>query len=267
MEMEKRASLPLLPLLLCFLLSGAARRAESARVFTIINQCKAVIWPAVAPGESFGGGGFALRPGQSMMFTAPVGWSGRIWGRTDCNFDAGGNGSCATGSCGSALKCGSSGATPASLAEFTLASVDYYDVSLVDGFNLPMVITPVNRQGNCSAAGCDGDLRLSCPSELAVKANGRTVACRSACDVFDTDQYCCRGLFGNPATCQPTFYPRSSRPPAPPPTATPTTIPPASSPAQTPTTSSHSAPTVLLNLVLAPTSEIANAPSLHCQGI
>lgn len=53
--------------------AGAARRAESARVFTIINQCKTVIWPAVTPGESFGGGGFALRPGQSMVVGPRVG--------------------------------------------------------------------------------------------------------------------------------------------------------------------------------------------------
>ncbi|KAF2936674.1 hypothetical protein DAI22_04g319600 [Oryza sativa Japonica Group] len=182
------------------------RHCESARVFTIINQCKTMVWPAVTPGESFGGGGFALKPGQSMVFTAPVGWSGRIWGRTECDFDQAGNGSCATGSCGSELKCGGSGATPATLAEFTLATKDFYDVSLVDGFNLPMVVRPLNGEGNCSVAGCDGDLRDSCPSELSKKVNGRTVACRSACDVFDTDQYCCRGMYGNPSTCQPTFY-------------------------------------------------------------
>jgi hypothetical protein len=182
--------------------------AECARIFTIINHCKTTIWPAASPGDSFGGGGFALQPGQSVVFTAPVGWSGRIWGRTECNFDASGNGSCATGGCGTSLKCGASGATPATLAEFTLAATDYYDVSLVDGFNLPLVVKPVNGQGaNCSAAGCDGDLRDSCPPELAVKVDGGgTVACRSACDVFNTDQYCCRGQFGNPVTCQPTFY-------------------------------------------------------------
>jgi hypothetical protein len=184
--------------------------AECARVFTIINHCKTTIWPAVSPGDSFDGGGFALRPGRSVVFTAPVGWSGRIWGRTDCSFDGGGNGSCATGACGTSLKCGAaSGATPASLAEFTVGATDFYDVSLVDGFNLPLLVKPVNGQGNCSAAGCDGDLRESCPAELAVRgAGGRTVACRSACDVFDTDQYCCRGQFGNPSTCQPTVYSR-----------------------------------------------------------
>ncbi|CAO2169504.1 unnamed protein product [Urochloa humidicola] len=201
----------LLPLaVLCFF-SGAPRRADSARIFTIVNMCDTVIWPAVTPGsDSFGfGGGFALRPRQSVVLRAPAGgWSGRIWARTGCAFDASGNGSCATGACGSALKCGgASGEPPVSLAEFTLAlPSDFYDVSLVDGFNLPVAVQPVNGRGNCSVAGCDGDLRRTCPPELATKVGGRTVACRSACDVFDTDQYCCRGKFGGPGTCPPTAY-------------------------------------------------------------
>ncbi|XP_020089365.1 thaumatin-like protein [Ananas comosus] len=202
---------PRVILLIAFLLciSPGAKRSEGARIFTMINYCKTTIWPAVTPGENFGGGGFALKAGQSIVFTAPVGWSGRIWARTGCDFDSAGNGSCQTGACGSSLKCGASGKPPATLAEFTLAALDFYDVSLVDGFNLPVTVTPVNAQQggkNCSAAGCDRDLRTDCPAELAVREGGRTVACRSACDVFDTDQYCCRGVFGNAATCQPTFY-------------------------------------------------------------
>ncbi|XP_038988630.1 pathogenesis-related thaumatin-like protein 3.5 [Phoenix dactylifera] len=188
-------------------ISSGAKWAEGARVFTLVNDCMTTIWPAITPGENFNGGGLALRRGQSVVFNAPVGWSGRIWGRTGCNFDKAGNGSCQTGACGTTLKCGAAGKPPATLAEFTLASLDFYDVSLVDGFNLPMTVTPVNgKGGNCSAAGCTSDLRNNCPSELAVKADGKTVACRSACDVFDTDQYCCRGVYGNPVTCQPTFY-------------------------------------------------------------
>jgi len=49
-------------------------------------------------------------------------------------------------------------------------------------------------------------LRDTCPSELAVKSKGKVIGCRSACDVFNTDEYCCRGLYGNPRVCQPTFY-------------------------------------------------------------
>lgn len=189
-----------------FLVSPGQKPCECARVFTIVNYCKETLWPAVTPGEKFDGGGFVLKPGQSEVFTAPVSWSGRIWARTGCKFDQNGKGQCQTGSCGDTLKCGASGKTPASLAEFTLAQPDFYDVSLVDGFNVPIAVRPINGKGNCSSAGCDSDLRTTCPNELALKANGKTVGCRSACDVFNTDEYCCRGLYGNPSTCKPTFY-------------------------------------------------------------
>ncbi|XP_058772153.1 pathogenesis-related thaumatin-like protein 3.5 [Vicia villosa] len=192
-------------LVLVIILSGE-RTCEAARVFTIVNYCKETLWPAVFPGENFNGGGFVLKQGQSSVFNAPVSWSGRIWARTGCNFDQNGDGQCQTGACGTTLKCGGAGKTPASLAEFTLANPDFYDVSLVDGFNVPISVKPINGKGNCSTAGCDSDLRSTCPKELSVKSNGKTVGCRSACDVFDTDEYCCRGNFGNPSTCKPTFY-------------------------------------------------------------
>ena len=35
---------------------------------------------------------------------------------------------------------------------------------------------------------------------------GGVVACRSACDAFGLDQYCCSGEFANPSTCRPSFY-------------------------------------------------------------
>lgn len=193
-------------LLILAILSTGPGFSDSARIFTIINKCKESVWPAITPGENFGGGGFILKSGQSIVFTAPVGWSGRIWGRTGCTFDKNGNGTCQTGSCGSELKCKASGDPPATLAEFTLTATDFYDVSLVDGFNLPLAVTPINGQGNCSVAGCDRDLRPTCPSELSVKQKGKTVGCRSACDVFNTDEYCCKGVYGNPVICQPTYY-------------------------------------------------------------
>ncbi|XP_062178062.1 pathogenesis-related thaumatin-like protein 3.5 [Alnus glutinosa] len=199
-------NVPLPVLWILIIISSGAKICESARVFTLINNCKETIWPGVTPGENFNGGGFTLKPGQSIVFTAPVAWSGRIWGRTGCDFDKNGNGSCETGACGTTFKCGASGKTPSTLAEFTLADPDFYDVSLVDGFNLPMAVKPINGKGNCSVAGCDGDLRPTCPAELALKAHGKVIGCRSACDVFDTDEYCCRGVHGNPSTCQPTFY-------------------------------------------------------------
>ncbi|XWS23793.1 hypothetical protein CRYUN_Cryun28dG0045900 [Craigia yunnanensis] len=195
---------PLLFILL--MLSSGPKIYECARSFTIINNCKETIWPAIIPGDDFNGGGVELKSRQSVVFQVSVSWSGRIWGRTGCKFDKNGNGPCQTGDCSNTFKCKGAGATPASLAEFTLATPDFYDVSLVDGFNLPLSVTPINGKGNCSVLGCDSDLRQTCPSKLAVKANGKVIACRSACDVFNTDEYCCRGAYGGPGVCKPTYY-------------------------------------------------------------
>ncbi|KAK4802554.1 hypothetical protein SAY86_000757 [Trapa natans] len=179
------------------------------RTFTIVNNCKETVWPGITHGENFKGSGFALKPGQSAVYTAPATWGGRIWGRTGCSFDSNGNGTCQTGSCGSSLNCTTPGSPPASIAEFTLGDVDYYDVSLVDGFNLPVIIIPLKGKQNCTTVGCDGDLRRNCPAELALNSSGKVIACRSACNVFNTDEYCCRGMFGDAMTCHPSNYSRT----------------------------------------------------------
>ncbi|KAH1236978.1 Thaumatin-like protein [Glycine max] len=141
-----------------------------------------------------------------IVIFASDGWSGRIWARTGCDFDNNGNGKCKTGGCGTSINCTGPGSPPATSADFTLGEPDFYDVSLVDGFNLPIVVKAINGTGNCSTVGCDGDLRQNCPSELASKDNDKVIACRSACDVFNTDDYCCRGTYGNPATCLASNY-------------------------------------------------------------
>ncbi|GAB4847820.1 hypothetical protein Ancab_026882 [Ancistrocladus abbreviatus] len=191
-------------------LSGGPKFTECTNL-TIINRCKETIWPAITPADNFtNGGGFTLKKGESAILQAPPGWHGRIWARTGCNFDNKGNGTCQTGRCGTSLKCSGPGQSPATLVEFTIAqqenALDFYDVSLVTGFNVPVVVTPLRSKGNCSIAGCDTDLRNSCPSELAVTAEGKTIACQSACDAFRTDEYCCRGTYGNPGSCKSTNY-------------------------------------------------------------
>ncbi|KAG5011417.1 hypothetical protein JHK86_023678 [Glycine max] len=73
--------------------------------------------------------------------------------RHGCIFDSSGSGTCITGDCGGKLKCdGVGGAPPASLAEFTLDSQegDFYDVSLVDGYNLPA--TSIARRSDSQQA-------------------------------------------------------------------------------------------------------------------
>ena len=185
--------------------------STNGKRFTLVNNCEDTIWPGIiTKGDNYHGEGFTLKPGQTTFYNASVGWSGRIWGRTGCNFDKNGTGKCQTGSCGTSLNCTGPSNPPNSIAEFTLgADADFYDLSLVDGYNLPIAISPINGVGNCSIAGCDGDLRQNCSSDLAVKSNGKVIACRSACDVFNTDEYCCRGAFADPEACQPSNYSRS----------------------------------------------------------
>ncbi|ONM22682.1 pathogenesis-related thaumatin-like protein 3.5 [Zea mays] len=185
-----------------------------AMTFTISNYCPHPIWPGTLAGagtSQLSTTGFKLEPGQTAQLAAPAGWSGRIWARTGCVFDAEGAGVCQTGDCGGRVECRGSGATPpATLFEVTLGQgggqLDFYDVSLVDGYNLPVVAIPRARQGACNATGCMADLNRSCPTELQVDCGGGAIACRSACEAFGQDRYCCSGAYGTPDACHPTVY-------------------------------------------------------------
>ena len=185
--------------------------------FTIINKCSYTVWPGIlsnAGTAQLSTTGFTLQPGESNTLDIPASWSGRLWGRTYCTQDSTtGKFSCVTGDCGSStLECSGGGAAPpATLAEFTLSGyngLDYYDVSLVDGYNLPMTIVPQGgTEGNCTATGCVADLNTACPTELKVlSSSDGSVACKSACEAFGDPQYCCSGAYATPATCKPSSY-------------------------------------------------------------
>ncbi|OUZ99228.1 Thaumatin [Macleaya cordata] len=184
--------------------------------FTITNNCPYTIWPGTLAGAGtpqLPMTGFQLDSGRSVSIPTVPGWSGRIWGRTGCTFDQTGLGVCQTGDCGGKLECSGIGATPpASLFEITLGKgedKDFYDVSIVDGYNLPLIATPQTAFGGCNATGCVYDLNLGCPKELQVVQRldeTGVVACRSACEAFGLDQYCCSGEFANPTTCRPSVY-------------------------------------------------------------
>ncbi|KAK3224317.1 hypothetical protein Dsin_011342 [Dipteronia sinensis] len=186
--------------------------------FTFANKCSYTVWPGLLSGAGtapLSTTGFTLEPGQSTSLSVPTSWSGRFWGRTFCSQDATTNKfTCVTGDCGSGtLECSGAGAAPpATLAEFTLngaGGLDFYDVSLVDGYNLPMLISPQGGTGgNCTVTGCFTDLNNACPSDLKVteSSNGEDVACKSACEAFGDPQYCCSGTYGTPDTCKPSSY-------------------------------------------------------------
>ncbi|XP_073366044.1 alpha-amylase/trypsin inhibitor-like [Aegilops tauschii subsp. strangulata] len=168
------SSLHLLPLLLVLLLAATSE----ATTFKIINQCSYTVWPAALPG-----GGVKLDPGETWALNVPAGTlAGRIWARTGCSL-LGEGGSCQTGDCSGLLACTVSGRSPNTLGEFSLGQGesydDFFDISLTNGFNVPMDFLPVPVQGRsgCSKGPrCAANITSQCPREL--KAPG---GCNNAC--------------------------------------------------------------------------------------
>lgn len=136
----------------------------SDRTFRITNYCPVDIYPAIytqaGTGPTFGG--YVAAPGNTTSFGVSADWQGRIWARTNCTFNDNGtapavsgglNGTgeaCLTGDCGGVLNCQGTG-KPATLAEFTMSSnlnLSYYDISLVDGYNLPLGIISLHNESS-----------------------------------------------------------------------------------------------------------------------
>eukprot|EP00253_Pinus_taeda_P015869 PITA_15869 len=124
----------------------------------------------------------------------------RIWGRTGFSFDTSGHGRCNTSDWGGLLNCQGYGSVPATLFEYALnqyQNQDFYDISLVDGFNIPLSATPSNS--NCKKIGCTSNINAICASQLKV-----TQGCKSACAGFNMPQYYCMGPYLN--NCSPRNY-------------------------------------------------------------
>ncbi|KAF5365318.1 hypothetical protein D9758_005435 [Tetrapyrgos nigripes] len=209
-----------------------------ARTFTVYNACPFTIWPAMftdlnvgsaVPNHPNGYLSFLYRHISKLIevrrweapaftkvtFNVPDNWrAGRIWARRNCDFSSNpGPNSCLDGGCNGGLVCDSrtgTGVPPATLAEWTLSTdpniPDNYDVSLVDGYNLPMRIT--NNQG-CPVADCPVDLGPNCPGNQKgpFDSVGFPVGCKSACLVDPNPQNspnCCSGQFSSgPQACPP----------------------------------------------------------------
>jgi hypothetical protein len=189
------------------------------RLVTFVNQMSQTIWVAAAPNAStpLAATGWVLPAGQGITITTPNNLNTRFWGRTGCVFDSAGVGHCQTGDCGGLFQCKGWGTIPATLAEVNFDAwdgLDFYDVSMVDGSNLPMWIN-ITRSSNgtkdkisqngCVAAGCTKP--VNCPSALDVTAGGAAVGCISACARLGGDQYCCRGQWSSRSACDPAKWP------------------------------------------------------------
>ncbi|CAN6338662.1 unnamed protein product [Urochloa humidicola] len=173
-------------LFLAFLLALAASSSSTpaaATTLTLHNLCPYPVWPLITPNTGFpsisdntgrlDGGGRGL---VSFRFP-PSFWSGRVVARTGCS--SGGPSRCETG-----------GAPPATVVQLAVHAegqdLAAYSVSLVDGFNVPAVVSPqAVGGGQCPALGCAADLNAGCPREQRVAgAGGAAVACRGPAAYF-----------------------------------------------------------------------------------
>ncbi len=195
-------------------------------------------------------GGFRLdadnTPGSTHTSTLTRTWQGSFWGRTGCVDDGKGSLTCDVGDCKvyqdgkGKLQCGGQGPYgPYKLTkgEFNLnehnTNLDYYDVSLVDGFNIPMRIEL--KQGTFRKSNPDGKSAYDCGASeaatdllplfdksglstttIGLYLDKELVSIKSACEYAHesapqfVDQYCCLGAYG-PGKCDPGKWPADLR--------------------------------------------------------
>jgi hypothetical protein len=179
------------------------------RLITVVNKTQKTVW-AIVTNTSVYPAGRKLAPGQSLSLTVANNWGGRIWGRTGCTGTAAGY--CATGDCTSVC---SGGNPPTTLGEFTFdayADMDFYDVSMVDGSNLPMWvnISHTTTTDPVSSAGCYKGVctsEVNCPKAMQALAGGQEIGCKPPCAAFGGDTYCCRGAWAGRDNCVPSKWP------------------------------------------------------------
>jgi hypothetical protein len=134
----------------------------TATTLTLHNLCSYPVWPLVIPNTGFptisensdrlddGGRGLV-----SFRFPDSF-WAGRVVARTFCSS---GPSRCETGS-----------APPATVVQMVVHAAEgqtqdlaAYNVSLMDGFNVPAVVSPqAVGGGQCLALGCAADLNAGC---------------------------------------------------------------------------------------------------------
>lgn len=93
-------------------------RRDDTRPLKITNSCPETIYPGIATqAGTLGNGGFELSSGSSQTLDVSADWQGRVWGRTNCSFNAqgtgaannggynGGGSACLTGDCNGVVNC------------------------------------------------------------------------------------------------------------------------------------------------------------------
>lgn len=147
------------------------------RCMRFINECDQPIW-AGASGDEVPAGAFDavgwLDPQECVAVSVSEAVNSRVWARTACIDDV-----CAAG--------GNEGRGTLVQLNLPAEGTDVYDVSLVDGFNVPMAMIPVPTSATtegepCRAASCAADLTVVCPEALLrYDDQGEVAYCASSC--------------------------------------------------------------------------------------
>ncbi|KAH1227758.1 Thaumatin-like protein 1 [Glycine max] len=174
--------------------------AQGAKV-TFTNKYIYMLWPVTQTGDQkpqLSTTGFELswlQEHQTLYVDLPSPWSSAFRARTECS-NNNGRFNCATVDCTSdQVACNGAGSIlPATKAEITVAEnrgQDFYDVSNVDDFNIPMSLTAQGGSGDYKTLGCLRNINHVCPSQLQQPGpSGNVIACKSACVAFNADRYC-----------------------------------------------------------------------------
>ncbi|MET9039312.1 thaumatin family protein [Streptomyces mirabilis] len=133
-------------------------------------------------------------------------WGGGIWGRTGWTGTA--VGPCGSGDCTSVRNGGN---PPTPLGEFTFdvhASMDFYDVSMVDGSNLPIWIniSHTTTTDPVRSSGCYTSTRttnVDCSKGMQALSGCEEIDCKLLRAAFGGDTYCCRGAWAGRDNCVP----------------------------------------------------------------
>lgn len=147
------------------------------RCLRFLNACDQTVWAGASgdtvPAEAFEAG-IELAPGDCVAVPFRSVSGGRAWGGTDCVGET----------------CASDGASGrGTLVQFDVPEEggSLYNVSLVDGFNLPIELRPVGPNidedgGPCGAARCAVSVELGCPEALRrYDEEGAVAWCESIC--------------------------------------------------------------------------------------
>ncbi|CAM0141847.1 hypothetical protein VKS41_004453 [Umbelopsis sp. WA50703] len=175
-------------------------QSVSAKNFNLVNKCSKSVYAGVLQNGQSTATYYSIASGGSANADLAANWAGRVFGRIDCDSSADQS---------NTTQCGLPGTpNPASLAEFTFegsGNQDFYDLSMVDGFNLPIEIQPIGASQGSTQYICGSPICQTlptCPSDLTVlTTEGDLLSCQSDCSHYNEAQYCCTGAYGSSSTC------------------------------------------------------------------